>query len=97
MAVAQFRGIHAEAAMAEAHVLLERMRHVGFGDLAGALPVLGRLGPAEIIDAVADTRRDGATASVGTYLELMVANRVVAPYSKLAFSDCGRRPRVTGW
>jgi transposase len=36
---------------------------------------------------VVGPRRDDATASVGTYLELMVANRVVAPCSKLAFAD----------
>ena len=76
-----------EAAMAGAQVLPERTRHLGFGDLASALSVLGRLHLREIVDAVVGPRRDDTTASVGTYLELMVANRVVAPCSKLAFSD----------
>jgi transposase len=76
-----------EAAMAGVQVLPERTRHLGFGDLAAALSVLRRLRVAEIVDAVVGPRRDDATASVGTYVELMVANRVVAPCSKLAFSD----------
>ena len=84
------RAADIEAAMAGAQVLPERTRHLGFGDLAGALAVLRRLGLREIVDTVAP-RRDDATQSVGTYLELMVANRVVAPCSKLAFSDWWQR------
>ena len=84
------RAADIEAAMAGSQVLPERTRHLGFGDLAGALSVLGRLGLREIVDTVAP-RRDDATQSVGTYLELMVANRVVAPCSKLAFSDWWQR------
>ncbi len=76
-----------EAAMSEVQVLPERTRHLGFGDLAGALSVLRRLHLGEIVDTVVGPRRDDATASVGAYLELMVANRVVAPCSKLAFSQ----------
>ena len=76
-----------EAAMSGTQVLPERTRHLGFGDVAGALSVLRRLHLGEIVDAVVGPRRDDATASVGTYLELMVANRVVAPCSKLAFSQ----------
>jgi transposase len=76
-----------EAAMAGAQVLPERTRHLGFGDLAAALSVLRRMRVREIVDAAVGPRRDDATASVGTYVELMVANRVVAPCSKLAFSD----------
>lgn len=76
-----------EAAMAGSQVLPERTRHLGFGDVAGALSVLRRLRLRETVDAVVGPRRDDATASVGTYLELMVANRVVAPCSKLAFAD----------
>jgi hypothetical protein len=45
------------------------------------------LGVAQSFDAIIGPRRDDATASVGTYVELMVANRVVPPCSKLAFSD----------
>jgi transposase len=63
-----------------------RSQHKGFGDLAAVWSVLHRLGVAEIIDSVTPRRAD-ALASVGTYLALAVANRVVAPCSKLAFAD----------
>jgi transposase len=76
-----------EAAMSGSQTLPERTRHLGFGDLAAALSVLRRMKVAEAVDAVVGPRRDDAAASVGTYIELMVANRVVAPCSKLAFSD----------
>jgi transposase len=49
--------------------------------------MLGRLGVAEIIDAVVGPRRSDAAASVGTYLALATLNRVIAPRSKLAFAD----------
>ena len=76
-----------DAAMSGSQVLPERTRHLGFGDLAVALSVLRRLKVKEIVDGVVGQRRDDVSASVGTYVELMVANRVVAPCSKLAFSD----------
>lgn len=76
-----------EAAMSGSQVLPERTRHLGFGDLAVALSVLRRLAVKEIVDGAVGPRRDDVSASVGTYIELMVANRVVAPCSKLAFSD----------
>ncbi len=76
-----------EAAIAGATVLPERTRHLGFGDLAAALSVLGRIGVKDAVDRVVGARREDAAASVGTYVELMVANRVVAPCSKLAFGD----------
>lgn len=75
-----------EAAMAGAQVLPERTRHLGFGALAATLSVLRRLGVATIVDDVVGHRRDDAGASVGTYVELMVANRVVAPCSKAGFA-----------
>src|SRR5271167_2719545 len=62
-----------------------RTQHRGFGDLAAVWSVLTRLQVAEIIDEVVGTRRADASASVGTYLALACANRVVAPCSKLAF------------
>jgi transposase len=74
-----------EAAMAGSQVLPERTRHLAFGALAGALSVLRRVGVAAIVDEVLGPRRDDAVASIGTYVELMVANRVVAPCSKLGF------------
>jgi len=64
-----------------------RTQHRGFGDLAAVWGVLGRLRVAEIIDDVVGARRADASASVGTYLALACANRVVAPCSKLAFSE----------
>ena len=63
-----------------------RSQHKGFGDLAAVWSVLQRLGVAEIVDSAVPRRTD-ALASVGTYLALAVANRVVAPCSKLAFAD----------
>jgi transposase len=49
--------------------------------------VLERLGVAEIVDDVVGPRRSDAACSVGTYIALATANRVVDPCSKLAFSD----------
>jgi len=65
----------------------DRTRHVGFGDLAAVWSMLERLGVAEIVDDVVGPRRSDASASVGTYFALTVANRVAAPCSKLGFSD----------
>ena len=63
----------------------ERTQHKGFGDLAAVWGILERLGVAAAVDEVCGTRRRDAGASVGTYLALATANRVVAPCSKLAF------------
>jgi transposase len=63
-----------------------RSQHKRFGDLAAVWSVLERLGVAEVIDAVVPRRGD-AGATVGTYLALACANRVVAPCSKLGFAD----------
>ena len=62
-----------------------RVQHKGFGDLAAVWATLTRLGVAAIIDDAVGVRRSDAAASVGTYLALAIANRVVAPCSKLAF------------
>ncbi|MGI8794430.1 MAG: IS1634 family transposase [Acidimicrobiales bacterium] len=64
-----------------------RTRHRSFGDLAAVWSVLERLDLAGIVDDVVGPRRGDAAASVGTYIALAVANRVVAPCSKLAFAD----------
>ncbi len=64
-----------------------RTQHRGFGDLAAVWGVLERLGVAGIVDEVVGPRRADAGASVGTYLALAAANRVVAPCSKLGFSE----------
>ena len=63
-----------------------RSQHKGFGDLAAVWSVLERLDVAGVIDRVVP-RRSYAGASVGTYLALATANRVVAPCSKLGFAD----------
>ena len=76
-----------EAAVAGSTAVPERTRHLAFGDLAATWSVIKRLGIAEIVDEVVGPRRADASASVGTYIALLVLNRVVAPCSKLGFSD----------
>jgi transposase len=63
-----------------------RSQHKQFGDLAAVWSVLERLDVAGAVDAVV-RRRSHAGASVGAYLALATANRVVAPCSKLGFAD----------
>jgi transposase len=63
-----------------------RSQHKRFGDLAAVWSVLSRLNVAGIIDEVAP-RYANAAASVGTYIALATANRIVDPCSKLAFAD----------
>ncbi|CAN5800752.1 transposase [soil metagenome] len=75
------------AAMDGAAVLPERTRHIAFGALAAVWGALERLGVAETVDEAVGSRRSDAAASVGTYLALATANRVVDPCSKLAFPD----------
>ncbi|MBW3604197.1 MAG: transposase, partial [Actinobacteria bacterium] len=75
------------AAMEGAAVLPERTRHIAFGALAAVWGVLEELGVAATVDEVVGARRGDAAASVGTYLALATANRVVDPCSKLAFAD----------
>jgi len=65
----------------------DRTRHLAFGDLAAVWAVLERLKVAEIVDDVVGPRRGDAAASVGTYIALATANRVVDPCSKRAFGD----------
>jgi transposase len=65
----------------------DRSRHLSFGDVAAVWGVLNRLGMVDIIDEVVGPRRAGAGASVGTYIALATLNRIVAPCSKLAFSE----------
>jgi transposase len=63
-----------------------RSQHKRFGDLAAVWSVIERVGVVEVIDQVVPRRAD-ATATVGTYLALACANRIVAPCSKLGFAD----------
>jgi transposase len=79
-----------EAAMDGAEMVPERTRHLGFGDFAAVWSMLKRLAVIETIDEIAGSRRGDAEASVGTYIALATANRVVAPCSKLAFGDWWR-------
>ena len=63
-----------------------RTQHKAFGDLAAVWATLDRLDVVGVIDAVVP-RYANAAASVGAYLALATANRIVAPCSKLAFAD----------
>jgi len=63
-----------------------RTQHKGFGDLAAVWSMLERLDVAGVVDQLVPRRSDAA-ASVGTYIALATANRIVAPCSKLAFAD----------
>lgn len=85
------------AAMAGASVLPERTRHLAFGALAAVWSILERLDLIGIVDRVVGTRRPDAAASVGTYLALACANRVVAPCSKLAFTDWWATTAADRW
>ena len=64
----------------------KRGRHRRFGDLASVWSTLVRLDVAAIVDEAAPRRADAA-ASVGTYLALACANRIVDPGSKRGFAD----------
>jgi transposase len=63
-----------------------RSQHKKFGDLAAVWSMLERLDVAGVVDDVVPRRSD-AGASVGTYMALATANRIVDPCSKLAFAD----------
>jgi transposase len=63
-----------------------RTQHKSFGDLAAVWSVLERLDVTGAVDAVV-ARRSDAAASVGTYIALATANRIVDPCSKRAFAD----------
>ena len=65
----------------------DRTSHLAFGDIAATWGMLERLGVVDIVDEVVGSRRRDAALSVGTYIALAALNRVVAPCSKLAFSD----------
>ena len=63
-----------------------RSQHKRFGDLAAVWSTLDRLGVVGIVDEVAP-RHANAAASVGTYIALACANRIVEPCSKREFAD----------
>ena len=64
----------------------QRSTHKRFGDSAAVWSTLARLDVAGIVDEVVP-RYANAAASVGTYLALACANRVVDPCSKRGFAD----------
>src|SRR5674476_1173935 len=74
----------------------ERTQHKAFGGLAAVWGILDRLGVADTIDEVCGSRRSDAGASVGTYLALATANRVVAPCSKLGLQQWWATPPAPG-
>jgi len=76
-----------EAAVSGAAVMPDRTRHLAFGDLAAVWAMLQRLDVAQIVDDVVGPRRADAAASVGTYMALAIANRVVDPCSKRGFAE----------
>ncbi len=63
-----------------------RSQHKRFGDLAAVWSTLERLDMVSIVDEVAP-RYANAAASVGTYIALACANRIVDPCSKRGFAD----------
>jgi len=63
-----------------------RSQHKRFGDLAAVWAMLERLDVAGVVDRVVP-RYANAAASVGTYIALATANRIVDPCSKLAFAE----------
>jgi hypothetical protein len=81
------KAVDVAAAIDGAAVVPQRTRHLDFGALAAAWSMLAELEVAASIDQIVGTRRADAACTVGTYIALAAANRVVAPCSKLAFAD----------
>jgi transposase len=75
----------------------DRSRHLCFGDLAAVWSMLERMRVAEIVDEVVGARRSDAAASVGTYIALAVANRVVDPRSKQGFAEWWHKTAGDRW
>jgi transposase len=75
----------------------DRSRHLAFGDLAAVWSMLGRMRVAEIVDEVVGKRRSDAAASVGIYIALAVANRIVDPRSKQGFSEWWHKTAGDRW
>ncbi len=75
----------------------DRTRHLAFGGLAAVWGMLERLGVAGIVDEVVGARRADARASVGAYIALAVANRLVDPCSKLGFAKWWAKTAGDRW
>jgi transposase len=71
----------------ERAVLPDRIRQLGFGDVAAAWSVLAELGVAGLIDELVGPGPKGLPLSAGTYLTLAAVNRLVAPCSKAGFAS----------
>jgi transposase len=85
------------AAIEGAQVMPDRTRHLVFGDLAAVWSMIERMQVIEIVDEVVGQRRSDATASVGTYIALAVANRVVDPCSKRGFAEWWQSTAADRW
>jgi transposase len=75
----------------------DRSRHLAFGDLAAVWSMLERMRVAGVVDEVVGKRRSDAAASVGTYIALAVANRIVDPRSKQGFSEWWHKTAGDRW
>lgn len=75
----------------------DRSRHLAFGDVAAVWSMLERMRVVEIVDEVVGERRSDAAASVGTYIALAVANRVVDPRSKAGFAEWWHKTAGDRW
>jgi transposase len=73
-----------------------RSAHKQFGDLAAVWSILTQLGVISIVDEVVPRRADAA-ASVGTYIALACANRIVDPCSKRGFADWWQTTAGSRW
>lgn len=71
----------------EQAVVPGRVRQLAFGDVAAAWGSLQTLGVASIIDEVVRAGPSGLPVSVGTYLAVAAANRLVAPCAKTGVAD----------
>jgi hypothetical protein len=72
-----------------------RSQHKQFGDLAAVWSMLERLDVAGVVDQ-AVPRYANAAASVGTYIALAIANRIVDPCSKRGLRTGGPPPPGRG-
>jgi transposase len=85
------------AAIEGAQVMPDRTRHLAFGDLAAVWSMLVRMRVIDIVDEVVGPRRADAAASVGTYMALAVANRIVDPRSKRGFTSWWAKTAGDRW
>lgn len=75
----------------------DRTRHLAFGDVAAVWSIIERLDVIGIIDDVVGVRRRDAAGSVGTYVALACANRIVDPCSKRRFVDWWKTTAGDRW